>query len=341
MSEKTFKRNVRIAVSSVCNLDCVYCEGNKGYRKDKMGAMEDFRRTPLSQGNITYEELMSLLKVFKKVGFTGVTLTGGEPLLNKNWDKIIENAHKIGFERNEITTNGILLGKYFNEKGKMPEGLSLVKVSFDTIDEKKFKEETGGGNLSTVIESVKTVSPYITVRANKVMLREDLNTLKEYLEKCKEIGFDEVILLDLVMYPNRNDEKDIEFFKEQYVPYNELLSELKKINNIEFKRNKYGHSAVMENGLKIILKDSNLTLRDEQCENCPLYCQEGKFTVRVATDGNITMCPDYRAELVSINGLEELKNGKLESKLKKLFDSLNNSNEYETIDKLKKKHNLL
>lgn len=120
----------------MCNLDCVYCEGNKGYRKDKMGAMEDFRRTPLSQGNITYEELMSLLKVFKKVGFTGVTLTGGEPLLNKNWDKIIENAHKIGFERNEITTNGILLGKYFNEKGKMPEGLSLVKVSFDTIDEK-------------------------------------------------------------------------------------------------------------------------------------------------------------------------------------------------------------
>ena len=50
----------------MCNLDCVYCEGNKGYRKDKMGAMEDFRRTPLSQGNITYEELMSLLKVFKK-----------------------------------------------------------------------------------------------------------------------------------------------------------------------------------------------------------------------------------------------------------------------------------
>ena len=63
--------------------------------------------------------------------------------------------------------------------------------------------------------------------------------------------------------------------------------------------------------------------------------------MRVATDGNITMCPDYRAELVSINGLEELKNGKLESKLKKLFDSLNNSNEYETIDKFKEKHNLL
>ena len=87
-------------------------------------------------------------------------------MLNKNWDKIIENAHKIGFERNEITTNGILLGKYFNEKGKLPEGLSLIKVSLDTIDEEKFKEETGGGNLSTVIESVKTVSPYITVRAN-------------------------------------------------------------------------------------------------------------------------------------------------------------------------------
>ena len=50
MSEKTFKRNVRIAVSSVCNLNCIYCEGNKGYRKDKMGAMEDFRKTQIYRG---------------------------------------------------------------------------------------------------------------------------------------------------------------------------------------------------------------------------------------------------------------------------------------------------
>lgn len=341
MSKKEFKRNVRIAVSSICNLNCIYCEGNSGYRKDKMGAMEDFRKTTLDNGNISYNDLIKILKVFRKVGFNGITLTGGEPLLNKNWDKIIETAYELGFERNEITTNGILLGRYFKEHKKLPKGLSLIKVSFDTIDEKRFKEETGGGDLRKVIEAVKMVSPYITVRANKVMLREDLKDLKEYLEVCQEIGFREVILLDLVMYPNRDNKSDIDFFKRQYVSYTELLEELKKIDNINFKRNKYGHSAITKSGLKIILKDSNLTLRDEQCENCSLYCQEGKFTVRVATDGNITMCPDYKAELISINGMKALKDGTLENKLKKLYNSLNDSKEYETINIFKQKHNLL
>lgn len=341
MSKQEFKRNVRIAISSTCNLNCIYCEGNNGYRKDKMGAMEDFRRTDLKNGKITYNELIELLKVFREVGFNGITLTGGEPLLNKDWDRIIETAYELGFERNEITTNGILLGKYFQEKKKLPKGLSLIKISFDTIDENKFYEETGGGNLNTVIEAVKMVSPYITVRANKVMLRDDIKDLKEYLNFCEKIGFKEVILLDLVMYPNRNNENDKEFFRKQYVLYKELLEELNKIENISFERNKYGHIAMTKSGLKIILKDSNLTLRDNQCENCPIYCQEGKFTVRVATDGNITMCPDYKAELRAIDGIKELKNGTLKTKLEELYESLNNSKEYETIDIFKKKYDLI
>lgn len=341
MSKQEFKRNVRIAISSICNLNCIYCEGNSGYRKAKMGAMEDFRKTELKKGNISYEDLIEILKIFRKVGFNGITLTGGEPLLNKDWDKIIEAAYELGFERNEITTNGILLGKYFKEKKKLPKGLSLIKISFDTIDENDFFYKTGGGDLKKVIEAVKIVSPHITVRANKVMLREDIKYIKEYIDFCKKIGFKEIILLDLVIYPNRNEKKDIKFFKEQYVPYEELLEELKKIDDINFKRDKYGHSAITKSGLRIILKDSNLTLRDKQCNNCPLYCQEGKFTVRVATDGNITMCPDYRAELDSIDGIRELKEGTLEVKLKKLYDSLNNSKEYETIKIFKKKHNLL
>lgn len=341
MSKQNFKRNVRIAISSVCNLNCIYCEGNKGYRENKLGAMEDFRRTKLEKGNISYEQLIELLKVFREVGFNGITLTGGEPLLNKDWNRIIETASKLGFERNEITTNGILLGKYLKENKKLPKGLSLIKISFDTIDKNKFFEETGGGNLEEVVEAVKLVSPLANVRANKVMLRSELNSLKDYLEFCQSIGFKEVILLDLVTYPNRDIPEDKEFFKKEYVGYDELLERLNKIEEISFERNKYGHSAIMKNGMKIILKDSNLTLRDKQCENCPLYCQEGKFTVRVATDGNITMCPDYKGELVSIDGISELEKGTLKEKLKKLFEELNEAKEYQTMEIFRQKHNLI
>ena len=55
-------------------------------------------------------------------------------------------------------------------------------------------------------------------------------------------------------------------------------------------------------GANNILKETRLTLRDEQCEKCPIYCQEGKFTTRIATDGNITMCPDCYCEVDSLSG---------------------------------------
>ena len=45
-----------------------------------------------------------------------------------------------------------------------------------------------------------------------------------------------------------------------------------------------------------------MTLRDEGCASCPIYCQEGLFTARVSTDGSISPCLDRYAELPYING---------------------------------------
>ena len=73
MNEKKFQRNVRIAISPVCNMKCIYCEGNNGFGKNgRTAAMEDIRRKPISEGNITTEELLEILKVFYKVGFNGI-----------------------------------------------------------------------------------------------------------------------------------------------------------------------------------------------------------------------------------------------------------------------------
>lgn len=342
MKNKKFQRNIRIAISSVCNMNCVYCDGNKGYRNDKMGAMEDMRRTPLENGNITTDELLEILKVFRKVGFNGITLTGGEPMLNKDWDRIVNEAADMGFERREITTNGLLLGKYFNEHGKLPDGLTLVKVSFDTADKKSFKEFTGGGDLDKVAESVKTVSPYINIRANKVMLRKDLENLEKFLNYCKSIGFKAVNLLELVTYPHvNNTDENKKFFQEQFVPYEDMVKELDKIEKLKIDRYKYGHIATTQDGFQIMATDSKYTIRDEQCEKCPIYCQAGKFTVRIATDGNITMCPDYKAEIYSINGLEELRNNTLEEKLKKMFDVLSNVEEVNVFEDFKRRYDLV
>lgn len=343
MSDNKFQRNIRVAISSNCNMKCIYCEGNKGFNKNgRMAAMEDIRRTPLSEGNITTDELLEILKVFHKVGFNGVTLTGGEPMVNKEWDRIINESAEIGFERREMTTNGLLLGDYFRKHGKLPK-LTLIKVSFDTDDKEEFNRMTGGENFDKVVDSVKTVSPHIgIIRANKVMLRKDLKDLNRYIKFCRSIGFTAVNLLELIAFTNASwNEENKKFFKEQFVPYEEMLEELRKVENVESKRYKYGHISIAEDGFQIMATDSKFTIRDEQCKKCPINCQQGKFTVRVATDGNITMCPDYKSELVSIDGREALRNNTLEEKLKEMFEILSTVPEVDNFDQFRKKYDLL
>lgn len=343
MSENKFQRNVRIAISSNCNMKCIYCEGNNGFGKNgRMAAMEDIRRTPLKDGNISTEELLEILKVFNKVGFNGITLTGGEPMVNKEWDKIVNEAEKIGFERREMTTNGLLLGDYYRKKGNLPK-LTLIKVSFDTDNKEEFNRMTGGNNFDKVVDSVKTVSPYIDIiRANKVMLRKDLKDLNRYVEFCKSIGFTATNLLELVAYPNSTwNEENKRFFKEQFVPYNEMIEELRKMENYESKRYKYGHISIAKDGFQIMATDSRYTIRDEQCKNCPIDCQQGKFTVRIATDGNITMCPDYKSELISLDGRKALKDNTLEEKLKGMFYTLTKVEEVDHFDEFRKKYDLI
>lgn len=327
----TTARNLRIAITSYCNLDCQYCGGHKGYSDEKRGTMEDYRRETIDGYRLKLEELKQLLQKFYEVGYRGVSLTGGEPLVRKDWYKIIEYCKELGFERREITTNGVLLEEYIKRHG-YPKDLTLIKVSLDTTDRQEFLKITKKDDFDKVISSVKVASQEIETRANRVVLRSELKDLDHFIKYCKEIGFKSTNLLDLVYYPNRRVESEREFFETEYVPATELKEYLETVYGYTFKRNKYGYECIDEDGFKIILKETRLTLRDEQCQNCPIYCQEGKFTTRIATDGNITMCPDCYCEQTSLSGRDLLSGKAGIEELQKLYDSVDKSEESDTFD---------
>jgi molybdenum cofactor biosynthesis enzyme MoaA len=333
--------NLRVAVSSRCNLNCIYCEGSAGYKPGKPGAMEDFRKAPIEYGNIDTKTLLDIIKLFHKEGFVGLTLTGGEPLLNKDWDKIVRVVSDIGMTRVEMTTNGILLENYLKENGSLPSGLTLIKISLDTVDPIRFKEITRGGDLNKVIKAVKKISPHVKMRANKVLLKSDLDSLLDYFDFCYKTGFQEVSLLDLVMYSNRDNPQEKDFFEKEYVSFDKIRKFFLKKLGIDFNNyHKYGHAIFLPNGLKIIMKDSDVAVRNKNCINCPVYCQEGIYTVRIATDGNITACPDFKAELPSIDGLTELKNGTLSGKIKQLVLANNSAKKIDSFKNYAKRHSI-
>lgn len=326
------KRNIRVAISPVCNFKCIYCGGNKKRDANNLGAMEDFRGKPLNEGVINVDEFVKIIKMLHISGFTGITLTGGEPLLNSRWDYMVKKLNKIGMNRIGLTTNGSLLKKYMQKNRSLPEGLSLITISLDTVDKKRFNSLTNGGDLSEIMSGLKKIRekhPKITIRANKIVLKSDLDKLQSYIEYCdKSKIINEINLLNLIL----KYDKDKEHFEKEFVSAPEIVKFFNtRLGYIFSMDSKYEFRARTKSGTEIILKDTNLTLRNKRCEYCPIYCQEGFFTIRVATDGTIRTCPDYSNQLSFIDGKMELKKGTLQNKINKMVEELKKTKQKNTL----------
>jgi cyclic pyranopterin phosphate synthase len=121
--------DLRISVTDRCNFRCVYC-----MPRDVFGPDYPFlARSEL----LSFEEIARLAGIFKGHGVEKVRLTGGEPLLRKNLERLIEMLADIPGLDLTLTTNGSLLGK--KARALKAAGLHRVTVSLDSLDEQVFR----------------------------------------------------------------------------------------------------------------------------------------------------------------------------------------------------------
>src|SRR6201987_946875 len=121
-------RDLRVSVTDRCNFRCVYCMPG-----DALG--RDYPFLPHAE-LLTFEEIARLASVFKAHGVEKVRLTGGEPLLRKNVERLVEMLAGIGGLDLTLTTNGALLARKAREL--QAAGLERVTVSLDALDDRVF-----------------------------------------------------------------------------------------------------------------------------------------------------------------------------------------------------------
>lgn len=309
-------KNIRAAISPVCNMKCRYCSNNsKQYAR-----MEDFRRTPLSKGVLSTEQWMCIFQCFYDAGFRGISLTGGEPTLNKDWMEMLKYCRELGFVSTEITSNLLDIDQY-KEKLYSANYITKFKVSLDTFDSAKFYYLTKVDALETVISNIVFLKKLgFNIQLNRVTMKSTEKELLNYIEQANALGVN-VKLLDLVYYKDITLNGDVENWRKEFVSSEDtweyLRANLHGIENIK-EDLRYGYETRYKD-IEIILKDSRLTKRSKKCEMCPLYCQEGIFTVRIASDGTITVCPDYANKLPYIDGIKSLEDNSLTEKLKEIY----------------------
>jgi cyclic pyranopterin phosphate synthase len=121
--------DLRISVTDKCNFRCTYC-----MPKEIFGADHHF----LSRGELlTYEEMTRLVRSFVGLGVTKVRLTGGEPLLRKDIERLVAMIAAIdGIEDLALTTNGAFLEA--KAQRLKDAGLDRVTVSLDALDDETF-----------------------------------------------------------------------------------------------------------------------------------------------------------------------------------------------------------
>ncbi|MBC2576813.1 radical SAM protein [Peptostreptococcus canis] len=98
------------------------------------------------------DDFKKIISYFAKRGLKKIKFVGGEPLLYKGLEELIEFSGSLGIDEIGITTNGIGLGTRILELKKL--GLTNVNISLDSLKEYKYQALTNGGNLKEVFISI-------------------------------------------------------------------------------------------------------------------------------------------------------------------------------------------
>src|SRR3954451_13847164 len=122
-------RDLRISVTDRCNFRCVYCMPREVFGTS-------YRFLPRAQ-LLTFEEIARLAAVFRDAGVRKLRITGGEPLLRRNLERLVGMLRAVdaGFDI-ALTTNGVLLPRA--AEALRDAGLDRVTVSLDSLRDDVF-----------------------------------------------------------------------------------------------------------------------------------------------------------------------------------------------------------
>lgn len=183
-------RSVRLSVTDVCNLRCLYCMPDEGVHflpNDRL---------------LSFEQHERIVRLLAQCGVYKVRLTGGEPLVRPRLAELVQRLQSIpGIRDIALTTNGMLLADQID--ALVAAGLQRVNISLDTLRDETFRKLARRDGLERVLRGVEAACsfPGIQVRINTLLLRDinldDLIPLVRFArERNLEMRFIEFMPLD-------------------------------------------------------------------------------------------------------------------------------------------------
>lgn len=165
-------RDLRVSLTDRCNFRCFYCLPNG--------------EPPLARKEtiLTFEEIAEICEIFVGLGVEKIRLTGGEPLLRKDVENLVEKLARLKVQSPKskvqsprlkdlaLTTNGFSLKNRAENLKNL--GLDRVTISLDSLQKENFKKITGVDKFEEVLEAIEAAQKagLNPVKINAVIVRD-------------------------------------------------------------------------------------------------------------------------------------------------------------------------
>lgn len=282
-------------ITQSCNYQCYFCH-REGIDRNSKSILN----------NQDYEYLFSVCQ--EEFGWNEVSITGGEPLMNKEVDRIIENIHKKGGKITIISNGELLL-----EHKKIIPYIRRINLSLHTLDKDKYEYIIGRKDkmdkILRNIAYIRNIYHNVEIRLNVVLTR-GINDTEENITEL--LNFTEKISGSIK-------------FIELYTENKEEIVKLEFVEDILIKNNyKYYESSnvakkYMTNGKIDVVLSRIFCANAEKQFNPAFYCNKYN-DLFITPDGYINICRK-RTDEISI--LKEVKERNRKGLIKKMNEALN------------------
>ncbi|MDG1849161.1 MAG: GTP 3',8-cyclase MoaA [Flavobacteriales bacterium] len=194
---------LRISITEKCNLRCSYCMPAEGL--------------PLMPKKhlMTSDEIYTLAEVFVKNGVDKIRLTGGEPLVRKDFTTILQRLSSLPVDLT-LTTNAVLVDRYIDVLKSC--GVNSLNVSLDTLQEDKFLTITKRDEFQKTLQNIQLlIREGFHLKLNVVLMKGfNDNEIIDFISLTKELP---IALRFIEFMPFQGNSWD----KSRLVTQNEIL----------------------------------------------------------------------------------------------------------------------
>lgn len=174
--QDTFGRDhtyLRISLIERCNLRCTYCMPEEGVQLSPKSHI------------MTYEEIYDIAKIFVKHGVNKIRLTGGEPLVRKDFKVVLEKLATLPVELS-ITSNAVIIDRFIDVL--KTNNVKNINVSLDSLNREKFKHITRRAEFDKVYNNILLlVKEGFNVKVNTVLINGfNDNEIIDFINFTKE-----------------------------------------------------------------------------------------------------------------------------------------------------------